>query len=122
VEAAVRQPKSRKALIGLPPCASASTTFADTNVPPFLPRRVSTKPASRRIAIACRSVIGATASMVASSSSLGNCSPGASTPLPIASPMRRTISSLALGARSGANVRARGELSGAGFDMINATG
>ena len=51
-----------------------------TNEPPVRPRRVSTNPASRRICSAWRSVIGATPSCAASSTSLGRRSPGASTP------------------------------------------
>ena len=82
---------------------SAPGGSSRTNEPPVRPRRVSTNPASRRICSAWRSVIGATPSWAASSTSLGRRSPGASTPAPIASPRRRTICSTAPSGCSGAS-------------------
>ena len=78
-EIARRQSVSSRSALrvgGSPPSTSAAGGSSRTNEPPVRPRRVSTNPASRRICSAWRSVIGATPSCAASSSSLGRRSPG----------------------------------------------
>ena len=109
-EIARRQSVSSRSALrvgGSPSRTSAAGGSSRTNEPPVRPRRVSTKPASRRICSAWRRVIGATPSCAASSSSLGSRSPGASTPAPMASPRRRTICSTAPSAWSGASATSR---------------
>jgi len=89
--------------------ALVGSTGARTKLPPLRPRRVSTRPCSRRLASASRSVTVETPSCAESSVSLGSCSPSESRPSAIDSVIRWMTASVRPPEVRGANTVVRAD-------------